>query len=238
MAHIKLAIITGSGLDFTNILDVCCKEKSLFNVFPEITTQITGHKYQIIDGFIDSIPTIICSGRIHAYEGYEFDKFKSFLNYFKEQGVTHLISINAVGGLNKDIPVGDFVAIEKLVSVQYQQFPIPPIMYPSWILNKYHLLRGTYIWVTGPCYETQSELRLFLSLGGDVIGMSGGPELYWAMEMGIKTAMFSCVTNYCFAPSILTHEQVVTNAQKACIQFKEVFRNMIIKELTDIYLYT
>jgi len=233
MAHIKLAIITGSGLDFTNILDVCRQRKSLFDVFPEITTQITGHKYQIFDGFIGSIPTIICSGRIHAYEGYKFEKFKSFLNYFREQGITHLISINAVGGLNKDMSVGDFVSIDKLVSVQYKPFPIPPIMYPSWVFNHYNP-KGTYIWVTGPCYETQSELRLFSSMGGDIIGMSGGPELYWAMEMGIKTAMFSCVTNYCFAHSILTHEQVVANAQKACSRFEQVFRNMVIKELSTI----
>ncbi|MGC8738550.1 MAG: hypothetical protein ACP5UA_07870 [Candidatus Hydrogenedens sp.] len=229
MAHIKLGIITGSGLDFTNILDVRYHEKSLFDVFPDINTQIAGHKYQIIDGFIGSIPTILCSGRIHAYEGYTFEKFKSFLSYFQEQGITHLVSINTVGGLNKDIPVGNFVLVEKLISIQYNSFPIPSILYPSWVFNFYEP-KGTYIWVTGPCYETESELRLFTSLGGDIIGMSGGPELYWAIQLGIKTSMFSCVTNNCFASFPLTHEQVVANAQKACSHFEQIFRNILIKE--------
>ncbi len=230
MAHIKLAIITGSGLDFSYILDNYYKEKSLIDVLPEIHTQVAGHKYQILDGYIGSIPTIVCNGRIHTYEGYAFKQFQSFINYFRENSVTHLISINAVGGLRKGLPIGEFVAIKKLISVHYNPFPIPSVMYPNWIFDRF-VPRGTYVWVTGPCYETQSELRLFSSQGGDVIGMSGGPELYWAMQLGIKTAMFSCVTNYCFLHSPLTHEQVIENAQKACSRFTQKFKNILIEEL-------
>lgn len=233
MAHIKLAVITGSGLDFSNILDICHQKESLKKIFPEINSQIVGHNYQILHGFIDSIPTIICSGRIHAYEGYCFEQFKEFITYFREKEVTHLISINAVGGLNKNLSIGNFVEIEKIISIEYNPFPIPSIMFPSWIFKQYPLT-GTYIWVTGPCYETQSELRLFLSQGGDVIGMSGGPELYWAIQLGIKTAMFSCVTNYCFDPYPLTHEEVIKNAQKACHQFLQTFRNALVEELHSL----
>ncbi len=233
MAHIKLAIITGSGLDFSNILDVCHQEESLTEIFSGINSQILGHKYQLLHGFIDSIPTIICSGRIHAYKGYCFERFKEFITYFRDRDVSHLISINAVGGLNRNLPICNFVAIEKIISIKYNPFPIPSTMFPSWIFKQYHP-RGTYIWVTGPCYETQSELQLFLSQGGDVIGMSGGPELYWAMQLGIKTAMFSCVTNYCFNPSPLTHEKVIKNAQKACNQFLPTFRNALVKELYSL----
>lgn len=230
MAHIKLAIITGSGLDFSNILDTSHQKESLTEIFTNINSQIAGHSYQILHGFIDSIPTIICSGRIHAYEGYPFEQFQEFVTHFQKQGITHLISINAVGGLSKNLSIGSFVLIKKVICNKYNPFPLPSTIYPSWIFKQYHP-RGTYIWVTGPCYETQSELRLFLSQGGDVIGMSGGPELYWATQLGIKTAMFSCVTNYCFNPSPITHDQVVNNAQNACNQFLQTFRNSLVKEL-------
>ncbi|HOV33863.1 MAG TPA: hypothetical protein PLX23_10940, partial [Candidatus Hydrogenedens sp.] len=190
MEHIKLGIITGTGLDFADLLDFCQQKESMTNIFPEFQSQIEGHKYQILEGTLASLPIIICNGRIHAYEGYSFEQFKKFLYYFKEKGITHLILINAVGGLNKESSVGSFVAIEKIISIPYYKFAIPEILYPTWVFNEFPQ-KGTYIWVSGPSYETKAELRFFLQQGGDVVGMSGAPELYWALQSEIKTAMFS-----------------------------------------------
>lgn len=230
MEHIKLGIITGTGLDFTEILDSCHRKVSLTNIFPELQNQIEGHNYQILEGTIAALPVIICNGRIHAYEGYPFEQFKKFLSFFKERGITHLILINAVGGLNKEFSVGSFVAIEKIISIPYHKFSIPDILYPSWIFSKFPQ-KGTYIWVSGPSYETRAELRFFLQQGGDVVGMSGAPELYWALQSEIKTAMFSCITNDCFSSLPLSHKTVIENAQKACREFIQVFRKVIVKEL-------
>jgi len=230
MEHIKLGIITGTGLDFANLLDSCQWEKSLTDIFPEFQNQIIGHKYQLLEGTLASLPVILCNGRIHAYEGYSFEQFQSFLSYFKEKGITHLISINAVGGLNKEFPVGSFVSIQKLFSIPYHKFDIPETLYPSWIFKNFQQ-KATYIWVTGPSYETQAELQFFLQQGGDVIGMSGAPELYWALQLGIKTAMFSCITNYCFSHSPLNHKIVVENAQKACNRFIRELKEIVLKEL-------
>ena len=232
MEHIKLGIITGTGLDFAELLDSCQRKVPLLDIFPKFQNQIEGHKYQILEGTIASLPIIICNGRIHAYEGYSFEQFKKFLSYFKEMGITHLISINAVGGLNKEFPIGSFVAVEKVISIPYHKFSIPDTLYPTWVFNKFPQ-KGTYIWVSGPSYETQAELQFFLQQGGDVVGMSGAPELYWALQSEIKTAMFSCITNYCFSSSPLSHKIVVENAQNACKKFIQVFKKIIVKELVS-----
>ncbi|HOK08536.1 MAG TPA: hypothetical protein PLT82_01550 [Candidatus Hydrogenedens sp.] len=230
MAHIKLGIITGSGLDFSNILDTCHSKRTFAEIFPKFYGNIKGHSYQILEGTLHSIPTLICNGRIHLYEGYTSEHICEFLLYFKEKGVSHLILINAVGGLKNKFPLPSFIAIHRITPITYHGIKLPNELIPSWIFNNYHN-NGTYIWVVGPNYETKSELRLFLEMGGDVVGMSGAPELYWSLKHRIKTAMFSCITNYCFDSSILTHEHVINNAQIGCYQFLPRLKQLIIDNI-------
>ena len=54
---------------------------------------------------------------------------------------------------------------------------------------------GTYLYVTGPNYETKAEILAFRKLGGDVVGMSTAPELMAASNLGVKTTAISLITN-------------------------------------------
>jgi len=55
--------------------------------------------------------------------------------------------------------------------------------------------RGTYVAAEGPRFEAAAEIRMFASLGGDVIGMTGVPEVVLAREAGICYAAVAVVTN-------------------------------------------
>jgi len=227
MANITLCIITGSGINLKGALDLYFSEEPFSNLFPTFKCDVKGHEYKVIKGLIGNIPTILCSGRIHAYEGFKWEDFRKFLETFKELDVTHILSLNAVGSLNYKLRVPSFSLVEEITPIHYIKFPLNNNLKPNWQIVT-NLPKVKYIWVTGPSYETKSELRLFRQLGGDVIGMSGAPELYWAIQLGYKIAMFSCITNYCFNDFPLTHDEVVRNASEATREFTPHLREIII----------
>jgi len=57
-------------------------------------------------------------------------------------------------------------------------------------------LGGTYVCTEGPRFETPAEIRMFRTLGGDLVGMTGVPEVVLAREAGMCYMTICIVTNY------------------------------------------
>jgi 5'-methylthioadenosine phosphorylase len=55
---------------------------------------------------------------------------------------------------------------------------------------------GTYVCTNGPRLETSAEIRMFSQLGGDVVGMTGVPEIPMARELGLHYAAVAYSINY------------------------------------------
>lgn len=70
-------------------------------------------------------------------------------------------------------------------------------------------LSACYVGVDGPRYETAAEVRMFASLGGDVIGMTNIPEVVLAREAGLCYAAVAMVSNYGagISPRPITREE-------------------------------
>ncbi len=70
---------------------------------------------------------------------------------------------------------------------------------------------GVYVTTEGPRFETPAEIRAYRILGGDLVGMTGVPEVVLARELGLCYATIGLVTNFAAGISndILTHEEVV-----------------------------
>lgn len=83
---------------------------------------------------------------------------------------------------------------------------------------------GTYIWVHGPSYETQAEIRAFRVLEGSCVGMSTAPEMARCRELGIRTGVISCITNTCGSAIPLRHKDVVDAAAQASHKVRAVIR--------------
>ena len=68
-------------------------------------------------------------------------------------------------------------------------------------------------------------------LGGGAVGMSTVPEIVAAGEFGIKSLTISCLTNYAAGISAtpLTHEEVVSNANKFDSQFSALLEQVVLK---------
>jgi 5'-methylthioadenosine phosphorylase len=82
---------------------------------------------------------------------------------------------------------------------------------------------GTYVCTEGPRFETAAEVAMFRALGGDVVGMTGVPEVVLAREANMCYAGLAVATNW--APGIsqdrVSHEEVV---KAAGAQFEKVRR--------------
>ncbi|MCP4022231.1 MAG: purine-nucleoside phosphorylase, partial [Desulfobacteraceae bacterium] len=57
------------------------------------------------------------------------------------------------------------------------------------------LKEGVYYYMTGPCYETASEVKAINRLGANAVGMSTAPEVIVAAHGGMKIMGLSCITN-------------------------------------------
>ena len=55
---------------------------------------------------------------------------------------------------------------------------------------------GTYVCTNGPRLETAAEVRMLAQLGGDVVGMTGVPEIPLARELGLHYAAVAYSINY------------------------------------------
>lgn len=137
---------------------------------------------------------------------------------FKSLNVERIISINAVGGINKSYKPGDIVIVDQIVdmtggsreSTFYDKnevvhidfsYPYCSEMRELFIKASQRLSlpvknEGTYICVNGPRLETAKEIQFFSIIGADVVGMTAMPEASLAREQEICMAALSIVTNY------------------------------------------
>ncbi len=93
------------------------------------------------------------------------------------------------------------------------------------------LRRGVYCGLSGPTYETPSEIRMLRMLGADAVGMSTVPEAITARQMGIKVLGISCITNMAagISDEPIHHEEVIETGARVAATFKELLKGIIPK---------
>lgn len=76
--------------------------------------------------------------------------------------------------------------------------------------NNFEAFEGVYVCTEGPRFETAAEIRM-LSPVGDVVGMTGVPEVVLAKELGLCYASLCIITNRAcgLAEKKLTADEVV-----------------------------
>jgi purine-nucleoside phosphorylase len=89
--------------------------------------------------------------------------------------------------------------------------------------------RGVYCALSGPSYETPSEIRVFRQIGADAVGMSTVPEAIAARHQGMKVLGISCITNPAAGMSDepINHKEVMETGEKVAAIFKELLRRII-----------
>lgn len=91
------------------------------------------------------------------------------------------------------------------------------------------LHRGIYCALSGPTYETPSEVRMYRTLGANAVGMSTVPEAIAARHQGMKVLGISCITNFAagMTGENINHEEVMETGARVADVFKELLRRII-----------
>lgn len=248
----KIALVLGSGLgDYAEGIKV---EKVLdyhdIKGFPVST--IPGHKGRFVFGYVEEVPVVIMQGRVHYYEGYPIEDVVLPARLMKMMGAEVLFLTNAAGGIQKDFRAGDFMLIKDHIS----NFVPSPLIGPNMdelgprFADMSHVYRedlrevikaaakelsiplqeGVYIQLTGPNFETPSEIKMCQSLGADAVGMSTACEAMAANHMGMKVCGISCISNLGagISKQPLSHEEVQEMADKVAPLFKQLITKSIV----------
>lgn len=198
------------------------------------------HKIKISNGKICGKDVAVFSGRRHFYEGYSAEKILENVNIAKKLGIKLLIITNAAGGLNKNFRVSDLMLITSHLNFLDLKIPFKnsETLYDKKIINKVReiaadekigLRFGSYCCMTGPVYESRSEIKYLSGFGIDAVGMSTVPEILYANSLGIKTIAISCITNKVSEQSrnITNHEEVIEAGKNSYNNFSRLIKKIV-----------
>ena len=247
----KVALVLGSGLgNYADSMDVKAEiDYKDIKDFPVST--VPGHAGKFIFGYVNNVPVVCMKGRVHYYEGYPISDVVLPTRLMKMMGAEILFLTNASGGLNKDFKAGDFMLITDHISIFAPnpligpnvdelgtRFPDMTEVYDKSIQdvirksakdNNIDLKEGVYCQLTGPSFESPSEIKMLGKLGVDAVGMSTVVEAIAANHMGMKICGISCVCNLAagISPTPLTHDEVQAAGKAAAPLFEKLVTDVI-----------
>lgn len=231
MAHMTasspIGIVCGSGIELRALLDEVHAENPLNEIIPITETAVAGHPGKLIQGRCGDTAVLLQCGRLHLYEGHDYATVISPVDLMHRLGANTIVFTNAAGGLKPEMAPGELMAATTIRPWPYAGWSDqPPELDTDFAISGCDT-KGIYTWVHGPCYETRAEIAALQTMKADAVGMSTAPEVARCREIGIRTAVVSCITNNCCHPQVLTHEHVVSTAKKLSARLVRVMRAAI-----------
>ena len=243
----KVGIIGGSGL--YNLKELEKVEKV------QLDTPFGEPSSDFLTGEVHDIPVIFIPrhGLGHVLLPTEIP-FRANIWGLKKLGVTHLISVGAVGSLKEEIIPGHMVFPDQFIDltrhrtstffgngvVGHVQFgdPVCPKLCEKLVKAAQTVgatihLGGTYICMEGPAFSSRAESLLYRSWGADVIGMTNAQEAKLAREAEMAFASIALATDYdCWHVS--ESEVNVEDIIKVMHENVETARRIIVETLRNL----
>ncbi len=235
----SVGIVLGSGLG-PSLGDSLKVEASFgFDRLPGFPRAgVPGHAGQLVLGRLSEVPVAVFFGRVHFYEGHGMDVPALLPRLAFELGATTMVITAAVGGLVPDLAAGSVVVLTDHVNMMGTA-PLRAWRYPNGMpafvsmadvydheladlaLGRAGALdvqaaRGVYAAVSGPAYETPSEVAFLQLAGATVVGMSMVPEALPARALGLRVIGLCSVTN-AFGEHV-EHEEVVKVSNRTAVE--------------------
>lgn len=170
--------------------------------------------------------------------------YRANIDALKNIGVTKIIATNSVGSMNEEMPPGSFVIPDdfldfsqnraktfyedKVVHIDVTE-PYCPYLRDVLAESGDVILGGTYVCTEGPRFETPAEIKMFKMLGGDLVGMTGLPEVTLAREREICYNSICIVSNFAsgISDDELTIDEVFEMVAKKEADLLELIYNFI-----------
>jgi 5'-methylthioadenosine phosphorylase len=205
---------------------------------------------EFITGVLDGVKMVFLPrhGRGHRLLPSEVN-YRANIYGMKKLGVTHLVSVSAVGSMKTEIAPGHIVIPDQFIDrtnglrkntffgngiVAHVQFADPvcsslcdSLCNAAMEAGATVHCGGTYICMEGPAFSTRAESNVYRSFGVSVIGMTNIPEAKLAREAEICYGVIALATDYdCWHES---HEDVSVDAILAIIRQNVATAKTIIK---------
>jgi len=190
---------------------------------------VPGHAGTLVLGDLAGVPVAAFFGRVHFYEGHGMDVPALLPRLSKELGADTMVLTAAVGGLVPGEAGGTVVILRDHLNMMGVA-PLRGWRYPDGMpafisttqvydegLRDLAFERaqalgiassiGVYAAMSGPAYETPTEVRMLQAAGATVVGMSMVPEALPATALEMRVLGICSLTN-AFGEHI-EHEEVV-----------------------------
>jgi purine-nucleoside phosphorylase len=234
----RVAVVLGSGLGAA--LGGALQEDASFDYadlpgFPPAA--VPGHAGRLLLGTLAGAPVAAFSGRVHFYEGHGMDVPALLPRLAYALGARTFVATAAVGGLEPGLGAGTVVVLRDHLNMMGAA-PLRGWRYPDGMpafvntravydpaLADLALARaealgigaalGVYAAMSGPAYETPSEVAMLARLGATVVGMSMVPESLPAHALGMRVLGLCSLTN-AFGEDV-THEEVLRVSDETAV---------------------
>lgn len=220
----ELALIGGTGLQ---------QIKFQHNKNVSIETPYGLVKLEIADVNGTEIAFLKRHGEGHTVPPHRIN-YRGNIWALKQIGVKRILATGAVGSLSPKFGVGEITLIDQFldftknrsqtfyeggeqgvlhvdVSQPYCSDLREIVAHAAQNINIEIKTSGVYVCTEGPRFETPAEIKMFRMLGGELVGMTGVPEVVLARELGMCYATIALVTNAAagIINQPLTHAEVI-----------------------------
>ena len=226
----SVGLVLGSGLGPALGDDLEPEASFSFTELPGFPAPgVPGHAGTLTVGRLAGVPVAAFSGRVHYYEGHGMDVPALLPRLAHELGATTIVLTAAVGGLEPGVPASTVIVLTDHLNMMGAS-PLrgwrSPDGTPAFINTQevydraiadlaiaraealgLRAARGVYAAMSGPAYETPTEVAMLRQLGATVVGMSMVPEALPARALGMRVLGICSLTN-AFGEHV-THEEVV-----------------------------
>lgn len=242
----RVGVIGGSGLYEMEGLSDIKKE--------EIKTPFGSPSDRYITGRLDSVDMVFLPrhGIGHRILPGEIN-YRANIYGMKVLGVTHIISVSAVGSMKENIAPGHIVIPNQFVDLTKTRIstfagngfvahvsmadPICPILsqnlYEAGLAVGAAMHKGgTYLCMEGPQFSSRAESYLYRDWGVDIIGMTNATEAKLAREAEICYATVALSTDYdCWHVSEedVTADAIIKIIQQNTSTAKELIKKVVSK---------
>lgn len=206
---------------------------------------VAGHEGALIVGTLGGRRVVALAGRLHMYEGHSAAAAAFPVRVARALGAPVLLLSNAAGGVRRNWEPGQLMLVRDHVNLAFRnpllgavepgdaRFPDMSMPYDDGLAALFHaeaLVQGTrledgvYGALTGPSYETPTEIRMLERIGVDAVGMSTVPETIVANALGMRVAAVSCITNPAagLALAPISHAEVIDVTREAAGRFERL----------------
>jgi len=206
-----IAIIGGSGLTKLKNLEITHQEV--------VRTPYGEPSSALVFGRLGGKQAVFLArhGHGHTIPPHEVN-YRANIWALKDAGASHVIAVNAVGGIAPAMTAGRLVIPDQIIDYTYgrthtffgnEQKPVTHIdfTFPYCEALREAILRtadaieldvvrtGTYGATQGPRFESIAEIRRMERDGADLVGMTGMPETSLARELELCYASIAVVAN-------------------------------------------